>query len=408
MATVTRSSARRLFVTTLGRFVAATASSCLHPPTHLCYKSTDSLLQRLLDHLPPPQCLSFCLYSRPYSVSLWPNYGRRGLLGRWAEEEDTAAAAVRSLKATPRRPRFGVALDIDGVLLKGRHPMPGAERALRRLVRLTAEASSGERHVPFVFLTNGGGVTERMKAMELSKIFGLQFNEEQVILGHTPFRDLLLERFCDKKVLVLGKHQPKLVMKEYGFQHVMTIDELVERYPDIDPLYSLFCREARPGGVGVPRNDGSKCTLHPAESASVEDQHRHISSVFVVSDPTNWGRDIQVICDVLQSGGLPGGTPASAVAGDSNSISALAVPIMPPPTQLPLYFAADDFVYQAKFPAPRFGMGAFRIALQTIYERLAGKRLEYTSFGKPYPPAFRAAERSMFLVVTVRRDIHKT
>lgn len=84
----------------------------------------------------------------------------------------------------------------------------------------------------------------------------------------------------------------------------------------------------------------------------------------------------QVLCDVLSSGGLP---------GKINTKN-------PQPS---LYFAADDFQYQAKFPIPRFGMGAFRIILETLYEKLANRPLLYTSFGKPKAVAYELAEQAL-------------
>ena len=35
--------------------------------------------------------------------------------------------------AAPERPSFGIAFDIDGVILRGRSPIRGAPRAIRRL-----------------------------------------------------------------------------------------------------------------------------------------------------------------------------------------------------------------------------------------------------------------------------------
>lgn len=57
-----------------------------------------------------------------------------------------------------------------------------------------------------------------------------------------------------------------------------------------------------------------------------------------------------------------------------------------------MYFAADDLEYQAVFPCERLGMGAFRIALESIFNRIHHKPLEYTSFGKPNPEVFKNAE----------------
>ncbi|KMZ61008.1 hypothetical protein ZOSMA_55G00600 [Zostera marina] len=45
---------------------------------------------------------------------------------------------------------FGIAFDIDGVLLRGSSPIGGALQGLRRLF-----GSDGSLRIPFLFLTNG-------------------------------------------------------------------------------------------------------------------------------------------------------------------------------------------------------------------------------------------------------------
>lgn len=56
-------------------------------------------------------------------------------------------------------PSFGVLLDVDGVLVRGRKPIPGVKEALEMLRQ--AEA-------PSVFLTNGGCESEKEAAERLS------------------------------------------------------------------------------------------------------------------------------------------------------------------------------------------------------------------------------------------------
>ena len=71
-----------------------------------------------------------------------------------------------------------------------------------------------------------------------------------------------------------------------------------------------------------------------------------------------------------------------------------------------LYFAANDFQYQAKFPIPRFGMGAFRIILETLYEKLTGRALLYTSFGKPKAVAYELAGQALHKVARTMCSQH--
>ena len=62
-------------------------------------------------------------------------------------------------------PSFGVLLDIDGVLVRGRKPIPGAREALEML---------RQSEVPTVFLTNGGCESEKEAAERLSDKIGFE------------------------------------------------------------------------------------------------------------------------------------------------------------------------------------------------------------------------------------------
>ncbi|URE42157.1 Cupin [Musa troglodytarum] len=80
-----------------------------------------------------------------------------------------------------------------------------------------------------------------------------------------------------------------------------------------------------------------------------------VKGAFVVSDPVDWGRDIQAV-----------------------------------------------------FPAERLGMGAFRIALESIYNCIHSSPLEYTSFGKPNPFVFKNAESILTKLVTHKCQVKET
>ncbi|KAK8579662.1 hypothetical protein V6N12_069975 [Hibiscus sabdariffa] len=249
---------------------------------------------------------------------------------------------------------FGIAFDIDGVILRGRVPIGGSPQALRRLY-----GDSGELSVPYLFLTNGGGVPETKRAKELSELLGVNIMASQVVQGHSPFRNLL-KKFENELIIATGKGDPALVMSEYGFKKVLSLEEFASYFENIDPVSQYKKWTTMPlsnrKAPSVPRYDVSS---------------ERVMAAFVVSDPVDWGRDIQVLCDVLRSGGLP---------GDANSY------------QPPLYFAADDLEYQAAFPSKRLGMGAFRIALESVFNRTSPKSLEYVTYGKPNPFVFKNAE----------------
>ncbi|KAJ6909446.1 hypothetical protein NC652_020435 [Populus alba x Populus x berolinensis] len=186
-------------------------------------------------------------------------------------------------------------------------------------------------------------------------------------------------------------------MSEYGFKKVVSLDEYASLFENIDPLSEY--KKWTPNQV-LDRS------VHPMNTVPRYDvSSEAVKAVFVVSDPVDWGRDIQVLCDVLRCGGLP---------GQENG------------HQPPLYFASDDleykkdhltsmfdfeihtardgailsntllflayFIVQAAFPTNRLGMGAFRIALESVFNRVHHNPLEHVSFGKPNPVVFKNAE----------------
>ncbi|KAL1203248.1 hypothetical protein V5N11_005489 [Cardamine amara subsp. amara] len=247
---------------------------------------------------------------------------------------------------------YGIAFDIDGVILLGSSPVGGSPGALRRLYD-----DSGALKIPFCFLTNGGGLPESKRASEMSHLLGVHVSPLQVVQGHSPFRKLV-NRFGNELVVAAGKGESAAVMSNYGFKNVISLDEYASYFDNIDPL--------APYKKWMTGQDGNN------EPRSRENVLSHrVQAAFIVSDPVDWSRDIQVLCDILRTGGLPGKE------------------IGPQPH---LYFANDDLDYQTVFPTERLGMGAFRIALESIFNRIHDNPLEYTSFGKPNPFVFKNAE----------------
>ncbi|KAI4322201.1 hypothetical protein L6164_021918 [Bauhinia variegata] len=267
------------------------------------------------------------------------------------------ASFSRTFSQLSSRPSFGVAFDIDGVILLGNAPVGGSLRALRRLYD-----DAGRLKIPYIFLTNGGGFPEYKRAFELSQLLGVDVLPSQVVQGHSPFKQLV-NRFENELIVAVGKGEPAAVLTEYGFKNVLSIDEYASCFENIDPLApykkwttKLVADQNTKFKDGDSRNDVCSQRVHAA---------------FIVSDPVDWSRDIQVLCDILRTGGLPGRN------------------IGPQPH---LYFANDDLEYQTAFPSERLGMGAFRIALESIFNRIHSSTLEYTSFGKPHPSVFKNAE----------------
>ncbi|KAI6685732.1 hypothetical protein NL676_031645 [Syzygium grande] len=267
-------------------------------------------------------------------------------------------SSSRRLSSQSDRPSFGIAFDIDGVVLLGHAPVGGSPRALQRLYD-----ESGKLKIPFVFLTNGGGFSEPKRAQDLGQLLGVNILPSQVIQGHTPFKQLV-NRFENELVVAVGKGEPAAVMSEYGYKNVLSIDEYTSYFDAIDPLAPYKKWTTKPD---VDQNS----TFNEMAKRKIAVQTERVKAAFIVSDSVDWSRDIQVLCDLLRTGGLPGRGTGK---------------------QPHLFFANDDLEYQATFPAERLGMGAFRIALEAIYNRIHPIPLAFTSYGKPNPFVYGNAE----------------
>ncbi|CAK9169566.1 unnamed protein product [Ilex paraguariensis] len=226
----------------------------------------------------------------------------------------TSSAFFSQIHSHSEPPSFGIAFDIDGVLLRGDTPIGGSSHALQKLYD-----HCGTLKIPFVFLTNGGGVPESKRALELGKQLAVNILPSQVIQGHSPFKQLVT-RFENELVVAVGKGEPAAVMLEYGFKNVLSIDEYSSCFENIDPLAQY--KKWTTNQIMYPNDTFNE--MAPRNNICSQ----RVQAVFIVSDSVDWSRDIQVLCDILRSGGLPGGEIAH---------------------QPPLYFANDDLAYQVRF-----------------------------------------------------------
>uniref|UniRef100_A0A673WH87 Haloacid dehalogenase-like hydrolase domain-containing 5 n=1 Tax=Salmo trutta TaxID=8032 RepID=A0A673WH87_SALTR len=122
------------------------------------------------------------------------------------------------------QPCFGLLFDIDGVLVRGKIPIPAAKKAFQKLVN-----SQGQFVVPVVFVTNAGNCMRQIKADQLSHILGVPVS---VMMSHSPLR--MFKKYHDKCVLVSGQGPVLDIAKNLGFQNVVSIDMLRESFPLLD------------------------------------------------------------------------------------------------------------------------------------------------------------------------------
>lgn len=252
------------------------------------------------------------------------------------------------LSAKAAIPPFGVLLDIDGVLVRGRKPIPGAREALEML---------RQSEVPTVFLTNGGCESEKEAAERLSDKIGFEVREEQMVLSHTPLK--MFDWLHNKHVLVSGQLNIKEIVKGYGFRSVSDIEDIRRAYPLLD----MVDRERRFKPLRTP----------PEELPPIE-------AILLLGEPVRWETHLQLIIDILVTNG-----------------NLLSIPQSLCKKRIPVIAANTDLIYMSEVPLPRFGHGAFLLNLEVLYKKLTGQELVYTEFlGKPFISSYKYAEHCLY------------
>jgi len=122
---------------------------------------------------------------------------------------------------------FGLMLDIDGVLLRGKTLLDSTKDCVKLLTD-----SKGAFRVPTVFLTNAGNELRSTKALKLSALLGVSVKPDQVIMSHSPLK--MLKSFHKKRCLISGQGPIVEIAKNLGFNSLITVDDLRQYYPHLD------------------------------------------------------------------------------------------------------------------------------------------------------------------------------
>lgn len=225
----------------------------------------------------------------------------------------------------------GFVFDMDGVLVKGSKPIPGAREALQILE---------ERSIPWILMTNGGGISEEERAKVLGSKLNMDIKVSQVVQSHTPLT--ILPKREELRVVVIGgeRDNSKKVAKNYGFKQVLIPADFVKTNPAISPFYN---KELLEFGEVIEKVDDLP-----------------IDKILVFNDSRDMSTDVQVIADVL------------ARKPDTHVI-----------------FSNDDWLWANDYKRPRFGQGVIRFLLEQLYrENHSGKELNRTILGKPTKTAY--------------------
>lgn len=202
-------------------------------------------------------------------------------------------------------------------------------------------------------------MSEATRCNELSEQLGIQIKSEQYIQAHTVVRSVV-HRYKDTPVLVLGGRGDTLrkVAEGYGFRQVYNTLDVLAWNPSVWPFHDLTIEER----ISTKTADFSKIP---------------IGAIFVFHDPRNWALDIQVMCDVLRSGGVIGAPPYVSECARK---------------PVDLVFCNPDLVWKSEFDLPRFGQGGFKEAFQAVFKALTGTIYPYTQMGKPTELTYRFSE----------------
>ncbi|PPQ93685.1 hypothetical protein CVT25_012744 [Psilocybe cyanescens] len=252
-------------------------------------------------------------------------------------------------------PPVAFALDIDGVLLRGPDVLPAAKRALNIL----EGDNPFKKKIPYILLTNGGGVAEDERCKKLSAQLNRTIVPSQYCQAHTILRKLSHD-YRDKPVLVLGGEFDKVrqVAKGYGYRKAYTTLDVLAWNPAVWPFHKLS-------------------EIEKTTTEDVDFSNTPISAIFVYHDPRNWALDVQVACDVILSGGIIGG-PYKKSDRQTEPVK--------------LIFCNPDLLWKSDFDRPRLGQGAFKSAFQAIFKQITGSEYPHVQFGKPTEETYHFAE----------------
>lgn len=243
---------------------------------------------------------------------------------------------------------FGLLLDIDGVIVRGRKVISHAVKAFQKLVD-----TKGRFRVPTIFVTNAGNSRRQDKADQLSKWLGVHITEQQVVMSHSPLR--MFQQFHDKHCLISGQGPIVDIAHGLGFTKVSTIDHLRSHFPLLDAV------------------DHKRRQTEPSP---YERYFPRVEAVVLFGEPVRWETSLQLIIDVLMTNGLP----------------CQAAPSIPYP-HLPVLACNMDLQWMAEACLPRFGHGAFLVCLENLYKKVTGRDMIYTALiGKPSEITYLHAE----------------
>jgi len=275
----------------------------------------------------------------------------------------------------------GIVCDIDGVLVRDKEALPLAANTVEFLKKPLKDIDSkqfpdNDGQLPFICLTNGSGMLERVKAENLNYILGLKespyrFFGHEILLNFTPLRPVMKE-YHDRLVIVAGVGTIDAIATDCGLKKYITIEEYSALYPAMVPVTHKGKDSSLVTEMRKKIAERLKIT-----DFSVFDTPLQIHAIFLVNDPPSWYEYAQIICDLLTT-------------TDGQVVDKLPKEV--PNKHIPVYCTNNDLVYAGTFKLPRFTFGAFNEILKHLYKQFFNKELQMEHYGKPFAVTYQYAE----------------
>ena len=283
---------------------------------------------------------------------------------------------LRAISRTKPKQRFrlpAIASDVDGVLYRGDITLGNSGKVIGRLKQQRQPGS--EIPVPFVLLTNGGGLLESTRADFVNKKIGVPqegwLEGEDVIVCSTPFRELT-PRFGDEYVVVTGLGDILAIAHEYGFYKALTTAELASLVPEISfssrtkrsDFEQESLRRAVQDRLGISRED-------------VLSGRVRFKAGMMWSDSVVQEEIMQIFSDLAIS--RDGHLGTRKLPSERQSVS--------------LYISNPDILYADDYAVPRYAQGPILKQLQAVHRAVYDEEIECAVYGKPTKLTFDYAEK---------------
>ena len=253
------------------------------------------------------------------------------------ESRETKMISKRFFQTSAKKIAF--AFDIDGVLLRGKKPIPGASDSLKLL---------NQNKIPYILLTNGGGLSEKARTDFISSQLDVDVSPLQIVQSHTPYKTLV-NKYA--RILAVGTPSVRKVAEGYGFQDIVHQTDIVRYNRDITPFSGLSDEQLLEYSREIPDLTTKK-----------------FDAVLVFNDPHDWAADLQIISDAINS--------------ENGMLNTLRGEKSGKPS-IPIYFSNQDLLWANPYKLNRFGQGAFRLLVRKLYSELNGEPLQDYTLGKP-------------------------